>query len=141
VRLPHLHKPPGRPLCGMRYAILVFLGGGLGSVLRYGTVLAAQRWFPLAKFPWGVLIANLAGSFLLGFLFALPAMKAKDAGLWLFLATGVLGGYTTFSTLANDSLQLLLNQQPLLFLLNAAGSVIAGIAAAAVGWQLARMIS
>ncbi|HYF35796.1 MAG TPA: fluoride efflux transporter CrcB [Prosthecobacter sp.] len=124
----------------MRYALLVFLGGGLGSVLRYWTILAVQRWFPLAKFPLGVLVANLAGSFLLGFLFAVPAMKAKDAGVWLFSATGVLGGYTTFSTLANDSLHLLLNEQPLLMLINAVGSLLAGIVAAACGWQAARVL-
>lgn len=124
----------------MRYVILVFIGGGLGSVLRYWTILAAQRWFPLGIFPVGVFIANMLGSFVLGFLFALPAMKAKDAGPWLFGATGVLGGYTTFSTLANDSFQLLLNQHPLLMAVNAAGSVIAGITAAALGWQAARTL-
>jgi CrcB protein len=125
----------------MKYVLLVFLGGGLGSVLRYGTILAAQRCFPVTKFPVGVLVANLLGSFVLGFLFALPVMREKDAGTWLFLATGVLGGYTTFSTLANDSLQLLFNQQPMLFLMNAAGSVVAGVAAAAAGWQLARWVA
>lgn len=122
----------------MRNAFLIFLGGGLGSVLRYLTVLGAARLWPGAQFPYGVLIANLAGSFVLGFLFAVPAMKARDAGLWLFSATGVLGGYTTFSTLANDSWQLLLNNHPWLAALNAAGSVTAGILAAALGWQVAR---
>ena len=63
-------------------------------------------------------------------------MKSRDASLWLFAATGVLGGYTTFSTLANDSWQLLLNNHPGIALLNAAGSIIAGIAApvAFEGW-------
>lgn len=127
-------------VAGMRNAILVFLGGGLGSVLRYWTILAAQRWFPMGAFPLGVFVANMLGSFVLGFLFALPAMRAKDAGAWFFTATGVLGGYTTFSTLANDSFQLLLNQQPLLVAVNVAGSMVGGIAAAALGWQLARMM-
>ena len=60
--------------------------------------------------------------------------------MWFFCATGVLGGYTTFSTLANDSFQLWLNQQPLLALANAAGSLVFGMAAAAAGWQVARMV-
>ncbi len=124
----------------MRNSLLIFLGGGLGSVLRYWTVLAAQRVWPAAIFPYGVLMANLLGSFILGFLFAVPAMRSRDASLWLFAATGVLGGYTTFSTLANDSWQLLLNNHPGIALLNAAGSIIAGIAAAAFGWQVARML-
>jgi CrcB protein len=94
----------------------------------------------MGLFPMGVFIANILGSFTLGFLFALPAMKAKDAGPWLFWATGVLGGYTTFSTLANDSFQLMLNQQPLLMVMNVAGSMIVGIAAAAFGWQMARLL-
>lgn len=124
----------------MRNTLLVFLGGGLGSVLRYWTVLAAQRCWPAGVFPFGVLAANLAGSFLLGFLFAWPAMKARDAGVWLFFATGALGGYTTFSTLANDSFQLLLNNHPAAALLNAFGSIALGLLAAGLGWQAARWL-
>jgi CrcB protein len=124
----------------MRNIFLIFIGGGLGSVLRYWTTVAAQRAWPTAIFPYGVLIANLLGSFILGFLFALPVMKSRDSGLWLFAATGLLGGYTTFSTLANDSWQLMLNHHPMLALLNAAGSIIAGIFAAALGWKLAHLL-
>ncbi|HCN28390.1 MAG TPA: fluoride efflux transporter CrcB [Verrucomicrobiales bacterium] len=124
----------------MRNTLLIFLGGGLGSVLRFWTVLAAQRCWPGAVFPAGVLVANLLGSFILGFLFAWPAMRARDAGAWFFCATGVLGGYTTFSTLAGDSLQLLLNNHPLPALLNAFGSITAGLLAAALGWQTARFV-
>lgn len=124
----------------MRNTLLIFLGGGLGSVLRCWTVLAAQRVWPAAVFPHGVLIANLIGSFILGFLFSLPVMRSRDSGLWLFATTGVLGGYTTFSTLANDSWQLLLQQHPMLALLNAVGSITLGIIAAALGWLLARIL-
>ena len=118
----------------MKNILLIFLGGGLGSVLRYGTVIGMARLLPKAVFPWGVLAANILGSFILGFLFALPAMKDKGSGPWLFAATGVLGGYTTFSTLANDSWLLMLNQHSWLALLNAIGSILLGITAAAVGW-------
>ena len=118
----------------MKNLILVFLGGGIGSVLRYGTVIGMARLLPKAVFPWGVFAANILGSFVLGFLFALPAMKEKGSGPWLFAATGVLGGYTTFSTLSNDSWLLLLNQHSWLALINAIGSVLLGITAAALGW-------
>lgn len=118
----------------MREVLLVFLGGGLGSVARYATVLGLARWLPKAVFPWGVFAANILGSFILGFLFALPAMKAKGGGPWLFAATGFLGGYTTFSTLANDSWLLIVNQHSWLAALNAFGSMILGITAAALGW-------
>ncbi len=118
----------------MRNVLLVFLGGGIGSVLRYATVIGMARLCPRAVFPWGVFAANIAGSFILGFLFALPAMKEKSSGSWLFAATGVLGGYTTFSTLSNDSWLLLVNQHSWLALLNAFGSIALGVTAAALGW-------
>ena len=118
----------------MRNAFFVFIGGGLGSVVRYCTVIGLARLLPKSVFPWGVFTANILGSFILGFLFALPAMKDKGGGPWLFAATGFLGGYTTFSTLANDSWLLLVNQHSWLALLNAFGSIILGIAAAALGW-------
>lgn len=123
----------------MRNLIFVFLGGGVGSALRYLTIVAVHRWWT-ASFPVGVLIANLAGSFVLGFLFGWPAMRTRQPDVWLFTTTGILGGYTTFSTLTNDSWHLLLNQHPLLALLNALGSVGAGILAAAFGWQVARIL-
>lgn len=119
----------------MRNVLLVFLGGGLGSVLRYLTILGVAKLCPRsAVFPWGVFTANILGSFALGFLFALPAMKEKSNSAWLFAATGVLGGYTTFSTLSNDSWLLLVNQHSWLALLNAFGSILLGVTAAALGW-------
>ncbi|WP_395737763.1 fluoride efflux transporter CrcB [Prosthecobacter sp.] len=118
----------------MKNVVLVFFGGGIGSVLRYATVIGMARLLPRSYFPWGVFAANILGSFTIGFLFALPAMKDKGSGPWLFAATGVLGGYTTFSTFANDSWLLLLNQHSWLALFNALGTVVLGITAAALGW-------
>ncbi len=122
----------------MKAALLVFVGGGLGSVLRWLTVLAAQRFWPQGGALRGVWMANVLGSLLLGFLAAWPALRGRSDGAWLFLATGMLGGFTTFSTLAQDSWRLMLEQQPALALLNAAGSLICGIGAAALGWKLAQ---
>jgi CrcB protein len=61
-------------------------------------------------------------------------MKEKSSGPWLFAATGFLGGYTTFSTLSNDSWLLMVNQHSWLALLNAFGSIVLGVTAAALGW-------
>ncbi len=122
----------------MRNVLLVFLGGGLGSALRYLTILSVARCLPKAAFPWGVLISNLVGSFMLGMLFTIPMLKERSPGLWLFLATGMLGGFTTFSTLANDSWIQFSGDRPMLALANSLGSITCGFVAAGLGWQLGR---
>jgi fluoride exporter len=116
--------------------LLVFLGGGVGAVLRYATVLVLAPWN--RAFPWAILLANGLGSFLLGFLAALPGLSRQHP-LWLLLATGVLGGYTTFSTFSNDTWELLQRGQILGAVGNALGSLLIGIGAAAVGWKLASL--
>ncbi len=121
----------------MKNVILIFVGGGLGSVLRYCTVVALARVTAGGVFPWSIFVANVLGSFILGFLFGLPSMKGRDSAAWFFCATGVLGGYTTFSTLSNDSLILWQNGHAWLALANSLGSSLLGIAAAALGWKIA----
>jgi CrcB protein len=83
--------------------VLVLIGGGLGALLRYGTTLMCVRWFG-AGFPWGTLMVNLAGCFLIGVIFAL-AERTQLIGPHgrLFLMTGFLGGLTTFSTYGLES--------------------------------------
>ncbi len=77
--------------------LIVFLGGGFGAALRHGVNILAARYLG-ATFPWGTLIENVSGSFVMGLLVAYFAFKGDAAQPWrLFLATGVLGGYTTFS--------------------------------------------
>ena len=121
----------------MKNVILIFIGGGLGSVLRYGTVIGMARLTGPGVFPWSIFAANLLGSFILGFLFGLPSMRTRDTAAWFFCATGVLGGYTTFSTMSNDSLILWQNTHGWMALANSVGSSLLGIAAAALGWKIA----
>ena len=82
---------------------LVFLGGGIGAALRHGVNLASAQVFGIT-FPWGTLIVNVLGSFLIGALAAYFAFR--DTGMAqhmrLFLATGILGGFTTFSAFSLD---------------------------------------
>lgn len=89
----------------MIQVLLVFLGGGIGSVLRHGVNMAAGRWLG-AGFPWGTLFVNVVGSTVMGLLVAWFAFRA-GAGwtqhMRLFLTTGVLGGFTTFSTFSLDT--------------------------------------
>ncbi len=84
--------------------LLVFLGGGLGAMARHGVNITAARLFGIA-FPWGTLTVNIVGSLCMGLFvgwFALRAGGAVTQHARLFLTTGVLGGFTTFSAFSLD---------------------------------------
>jgi CrcB protein len=81
-------------------ALLVFLGAGLGGILRHGANVAALRLLG-PTFPWATLAVNALGSLLMGVLAALLAGRATEARL--LLMTGVLGGFTTFSAFSLDA--------------------------------------
>jgi CrcB protein len=85
--------------------LLVFIGGGLGSVARHGVNVGTARAFSGA-FPLATFIVNVVGSFVMGLLAAWFAFRADMAGsqhLRLLLTTGFLGGFTTFSTFSLDA--------------------------------------
>ena len=83
--------------------LVVFLGGGLGAALRHGVNLVSARWFGTA-FPWHTLLENVSGSLVMGLLAAYFALKGDASQHWrLFLTTGILGGYTTFSAFSLDA--------------------------------------
>jgi fluoride exporter len=91
----------------MQRALLISLGGALGTLLRYLTAVAAARWLA-ADFPYSTLIVNLTGSFLIGVVQALGAealMIPNDARL--FLTTGVMGGLTTYSAFSYETVRLM----------------------------------
>ena len=83
--------------------LIVFLGGGLGAALRHGVNLASARLLGTA-FPYATLIENVTGSLVMGALAGWFAFKGDASQSWrLFLTTGVLGGYTTFSAFSLDA--------------------------------------
>jgi len=91
----------------MDRVVLVAVGGGVGSVLRYLTSGFAARWLGL-DFPYGTLLVNVAGSFLIGVVQAL----AEEAALLpeparLFLSAGVMGGFTTYSAFSYETVRLI----------------------------------
>ncbi|HMH50086.1 MAG TPA: fluoride efflux transporter CrcB [Candidatus Acidoferrum sp.] len=91
----------------MQRALLISLGGAVGTLLRYLAALIAVRWLGM-DFPYGTLIVNLVGSFLIGFVQALGAealMIPNDARL--FLTTGVMGGLTTYSAFSYETVRLM----------------------------------
>jgi CrcB protein len=88
-------------------ALIVFLGAGIGGACRHFMNQLSVRWFGFG-FPWGTMIINVLGSLLMGLLAGFFAFKGgSGAGLMqharLFLTTGVLGGFTTFSTFSLDA--------------------------------------
>jgi fluoride exporter len=88
------------PLSGY---IIVFLGAGLGGALRHGVNVAAFRLLG-SGFPYGTLAVNVLGSLVMGLLAGWFAHKADPGQSWrLFLTTGILGGFTTFSTFSLDA--------------------------------------
>jgi len=108
----------------------VALGGALGAVCRYGISLWALRTFP-DSFPWGTLIVNGAGCFLIGLLF--PHV-ADHPTLRLFLLTGILGGFTTFSTFGLEVVSLLASHHHRAALVYVGVSLVGGVLLTAAGW-------
>lgn len=90
----------------MQAYLLVFIGGGIGAALRHGVNVALGRELG-TEFPFHTLFANVSGSLVMGVLAAYFGLRmGSPQWLRLFLTTGVLGGYTTFSTFSLDSIVL-----------------------------------
>jgi CrcB protein len=86
----------------MQGYLIVFVGGGIGAALRHGVNIASLRLLG-PGFPWGTLTVNVVGSLVMGLLAAWFAFKGTSTEPWrLFLATGILGGFTTFSAFSLD---------------------------------------
>ncbi|MGI8525765.1 MAG: fluoride efflux transporter CrcB, partial [Pseudolabrys sp.] len=87
----------------MEKLLIVFAGGGFGAALRHGFNLAFARLLGTA-FPYATLFENVTGYVVIGLLIALFAFRTGIPQHWqLFLTTGILGGYTTFSTFSLDA--------------------------------------
>ena len=118
--------------------LIVFLGAGLGGALRHGVNVAAGRMFGLG-FPYGTLIVNIAGSFLMGLLAGYFAFRpGVDQHLRLFLTTGILGGFTTFSAFSLDAALLIERHSYGAAAGYMAGSVAASVAALFLGLAMVR---
>jgi fluoride exporter len=115
--------------------LMVFLGGMLGAPLRFLTDKAVQRRHD-SVFPWGTLVINISGSFILGALGAASVHHHLPADLSLLLGTGFCGGLTTFSTFSFETVRLMEDGSLAEAGLNAVGSLALGLAAAALGYGL-----
>ena len=113
--------------------IAVFVGGGIGSMMRYGAQLLLHERIAAYNFPWATFAVNIAGSFLIGLFYALSAKFSLSDDARVFLTAGLCGGFTTFSTFSNDSLALLRQGEVGIFVCYAVMSVALGILAALGG--------
>jgi CrcB protein len=123
--------------------LLVFLGAGIGGALRHGVNVACARACGTA-FPWGTLTVNVVGSFAMGFLAAWLAFRAEapwSQGLRLFLTTGVLGGFTTFSAFSLDAVLLWERGATLLAVGYVAASVVLSVGGLVLGLAVVRSLS
>jgi CrcB protein len=118
--------------------LIVFLGAGIGGALRHGVNVGAAKVFGLG-FPYGTLIVNVAGSFLMGLLAGFFAYRAGiPQHLRLFLTTGILGGFTTFSTFSLDAALLIERHSLGMAAGYLIGSVAAGLSALFFGLAVFR---
>ena len=123
--------------------LLVFLGAGIGGALRHGVNVGCARLCGTA-FPWGTLTVNVLGSVIMGALAGWLAFKAGEAWsqpLRLFLTTGILGGFTTFSAFSLDAVLIWERGQSGLAATYVAASVLLSIAGLVAGLGLARTIT
>ena len=116
--------------------LIVFLGAGIGGALRHGVNVGATRLFGFA-FPFGTLIVNVLGSFAIGLLAGYFAFRPGiDQHTRLFLTTGLLGGFTTFSAFSLDTALLIERHHYALAAGYVVGSVLASLLALFIGLSL-----
>ena len=122
----------------MKPLLIIGIGGALGSICRYLVQVYVGKYTTLS-FPFGTLVVNLTGCFLIGILFGLSNKYAWMTLDWrLFLITGICGGYTTFSSFSVESMMLFRQGNYTYFFLYTLGSVTVGLLATIAGSSLFR---
>lgn len=112
--------------------LLIGLGGAAGSMLRYGI----QRFTNVPSFPYGTLLVNLTGCFLIGVLWGLFAKNNISTTLGLLLMTGFCGGFTTFSAFTLEGVQMMQDNRWFLLAGYISASVFGGLIATFFGYKL-----
>ncbi|MDR3715372.1 MAG: fluoride efflux transporter CrcB [Puia sp.] len=120
----------------MKHLLIIGLGGGIGSILRYLLQIGVGRFTPVS-FPWGTFLVNVSGCFAIGLLYGLSERHSWMTTDWrLFLITGLCGGFTTFSSFSYENMMLLRQGSYVYFLLYAMLSVLLGLSSTVAGAAL-----
>jgi CrcB protein len=123
----------------MKLLLIIGAGSFLGGIMRYLFSLMIQSRI-LSTFPYGTLSVNLIGCFVIGVVFALSE-KTNMSGEWrMFLATGICGGFTTFSAFSHETFGLLRDGQFFSAGMYVAASVILGLVATFLGYTLLKLL-
>ncbi|WP_053187908.1 fluoride efflux transporter CrcB [Sunxiuqinia dokdonensis] len=124
----------------LKTILIVGTGGFLGSVARYLTQIAVERWLHSA-FPWGTFVANMAGCFIIGLVFAFSERGNLLTPEWrIFFTVGFCGGFTTFSSFAYNNLTMLSENNLFQLFGNVGLSVVLGIFAVYLGIVAVRLV-
>ena len=119
----------------MKSFLLVFLGGGLGSALRYLVASAMNQYSKVL--PFGTFTVNIIGCLLIGMILGYAQREnTLTSNQTLLLATGFCGGFTTFSAFANENLELIKNGEIFNFSIYTITSILVGILAVLIGFYL-----
>ncbi len=124
----------------LKSLLIVGTGSFIGGAMRYLLSTYIKNMYG-QTFPWGTLVVNLLGCFVFGIIFALFSKhNSTDNTFCLLLTTGICGGFTTFSTFANESVQMIQNGNIGEFIGYMATSVIVGIALIALGYWIVKVL-
>ena len=125
----------------LKSLLIVGTGSFIGGAMRYLLSTSYIKNMYGQTFPWGTLVVNLLGCFVFGIIFALFSKhNSTDNTFCLLLTTGICGGFTTFSTFANESVQMIQNGNIGEFIGYMATSVIVGIALIALGYWIVKVL-
>lgn len=123
------------------HLISIAAGGALGALLRYGFSISAHHFFGKG-FPYGTLVVNVIGSFMIGAIFVFMVERGELSEEWrAFLVIGLLGAFTTFSTFSFETINLIETGEVVKAGLNIVGSVLICLCVCWLGMFLARQTS
>lgn len=124
----------------LKNVLIIGMGGFIGTISRYLSTVYVHKWVAIS-FPLGTFLVNVLGCFLIGLFYGISEKSEFMTNEWrLFLTIGFCGGFTTFSTFANDNLMMVKDQQFLYIALYTVGSVALGLLMVYLGQLLIKVI-